>query len=360
MPHQSRAQLSSDTTMDAVMPIASTIEVTPERLMQFTLGFAPPLIIETAIRHGVFDALEHGAKTIEKVCVDTRTSPRGLRAIMNALVGLGLLAKDDESRYALTAESETFLLSGKPSFHGAFFLLTSERMLSGWQKLHEIVRSGRPAMQINQEQDGVPFFLQFVEDIFPIHYPAARRLGEALGVAKAGGPLSVLDLAAGSGVWSIALAQQSPQVRVTAVDWPGVIPIARKVASRLGVTDRFRFVEGDLLEADYGSGHAIATLGHILHSEGEECSRLLLKKTFDALAPRGTIAIAEILVDADRTAPLPALLFAVNMLVNSEHGDTFSLQEIGAWLRDAGFEQIRTVEAPGLAPLIILATKPNG
>lgn len=71
------------------------------------------------------------------------------------------------------------------------------------------------------------------------------------------------------------------------------------------------------------------------------------------------MAIAEILVDANRTAPLPALMFAVNMLVNSDQGDTFSLGEINGWLRDAGFEHVHTVEAPGLAPLIIVATKPN-
>ena len=171
--------------------------------------------------------------------------------------------------------------------------------------------------------------------------------------------MSVLDLAAGSGVWSIALAQQSPHVRVTAVDWAGVIPVTRKVTARHGVADRFRFVEGDLLETELGSGYAIATAGHILHSEGEERSRLLLKKTFDALAPGGTMAIAEILVDAHRTGPLPALLFAVNMLVNSDHGDTFSLGEIRRWLHDAGFERVRTVEVPGLAPLLILATKPH-
>jgi len=71
------------------------------------------------------------------------------------------------------------------------------------------------------------------------------------------------------------------------------------------------------------------------------------------------MAIAEILVDANRTAPLPALIFAVNMLVNSDQGDTFSLEEISGWLRDAGFEQVRTVQAPGLAPRLILATKPS-
>jgi hypothetical protein len=232
-------------------------------------------------------------------------------------------------------------------------------MLSEWAKLHEIVRSGRPEKHINREQDGVPFFRQFVEDIFPIHYAAAQRLSEALEVSKVSGPLSVLDLAAGSGVWSVALALRSPQVRVTAVDWPGVIPITQKVTARFGVADRFRFVAGDLLVVNFGSGHAIATAGHILHSEGEARSRLLLEKTFDALVPGGTIAIAEILVEQDRTAPLPALIFAVNMLVNSDQGDTFSLDEISGWLRDAGFAQVRTVEAPGLAPLLILATKPN-
>jgi SAM-dependent methyltransferase len=341
------------------MPIAPAAPITPERIMQFTFGFAPPLIIETAIRHRVFDLLDEGAKTVEKLCDQTQTSLRGLRAILNALVGLELLAKDHDGRYALTPESAAFLVRGKGAFHGAFFLLTSGRMLSEWAKLHDIVRSGRPEKHINQEQDGVPFFQQFVEDIFPIHYAAAQRLGEALEVSKAAAPLSVLDLAAGSGVWSVALALRSPHVRVTAVDWPGVIPITQKVAARFGVADRFRFVAGDLLEANFGSGHAIVTAGHILHSEGEARSRLLLEKAFDALAPGGTIAIAEILVDANRTAPLPALIFAVNMLVNSDQGDTFSLEEISAWLRDAGFAHVRTVEAPGLAPLLILATKPS-
>src|SRR6266567_6295817 len=107
----------------ASMPTASTTQITPERLMQFTFGFAPPLIIEAAIRLHVFNVLDEGAKTIEKLCTETRTSLRGLCAILNALVGLELLVKDHTGRYALTPESATFLVSGKPTFHGAFFLL---------------------------------------------------------------------------------------------------------------------------------------------------------------------------------------------------------------------------------------------
>ena len=172
-----------------------------------------------------------------------------------------------------------------------------------------------------------------------------------------GAVTAVLDLAAGSGVWGIAMAQGSEQVRVTAVDWPEVIPTTRKTVARFGLADRFSFIAGDLLQVDFSAGHTVATLGHILHSEGSDRSRELLKKTFHALAPGGTIAIAEFLVNADRTGPLNALFFAVNMLVNTDCGGTYSFEEISTWLRDAGFIHARMLDAPGPSPLI-LATKP--
>jgi 3-hydroxy-5-methyl-1-naphthoate 3-O-methyltransferase len=131
---------------------------------------------------------------------------------------------------------------------------------------------------------------------------------------------------------------------VTAVDWAGMIPTTKKITQKFGVNDRFKFVEGDLLEADFGNGYDIATLGHILHSEGEERSRELLKKTFGALKSGGTIVIAEWLVNDERTGPADSLMFAVNMLVNTDQGDTFSFNEIKSWLEEAGFKNARTLE----------------
>jgi hypothetical protein len=136
-----------------------------------------------------------------------------------------------------------------------------------------------------------------------------------------------------------------------------VIPLTRQMVGKFGLTDRFSFIEGDLLQAHFGSQYTIATLGHILHSEGEERSRALLAKIFQALESGGTIAIAEFLVNPERTGPDSGLLFAVNMLVNTEQGNTYSFEEISNWLGEAGFAQARTLEAPGLSPLI-LATRP--
>ena len=135
-------------------------------------------------------------------------------------------------------------------------------------------------------------------------------LGEHLKISEIEKPVSVLDIAAGSGVWGIALAQQSPLVGISAVDWPEVLEGDEK--SRASVTvwaSRLNTIPGDILKADFGSGHQVATLGHILHSEGRERSQQLLRKVFKALAPGGTIVIAEFVPNDARTGP-PAPSFS--------------------------------------------------
>jgi ubiquinone/menaquinone biosynthesis C-methylase UbiE len=344
-----------------------TEKPTPDRLQQFGFAYAPPLIISAAVNNKVFDALQSGAKTVEEVKRQTGAAQRGLRAIMDALVGLELLRKDrsakerirrgEQAKYSLTPESQAFLISGKPGTLAGFFGSILPVMISRWLRLTDIVRNGRPAVAVNQETEGTEFFSQLVETIIPMSYAGARKLADHLKVAKAKDEFRAIDLAAGSGVWGIALAQKSPRLRVTAVDWAGMIPTTKRITEKFGVRNRFDFIEGDLLEANFGNRYDIATLGHILHSEGEERSRQLLKKAFRALKSGGTIAIAEWLVNDERTKPLASLMFCVQMLVNTEKGDTFSFNQIKEWLKEAGFKRVRKLEAPGPSPLI-LATKP--
>src|SRR5436190_23818886 len=75
-------------------------QVTPERLMQFGFAYAPPLIIGAAASNKVFDSLESEPKTVEQISKETGASARGLRAIMNALVGLELLKKNRQRKYS--------------------------------------------------------------------------------------------------------------------------------------------------------------------------------------------------------------------------------------------------------------------
>jgi ubiquinone/menaquinone biosynthesis C-methylase UbiE len=324
--------------------------------MQFAWSYVPPLVLEAAIRHRVFDVLDAAPKTLHETAAATGASERGLRAIMNVLVGLKFLAKVGK-KYALTPESEAFLVSSKPSFQGGLLKHTSGQLIPSWLHLNEIVGTGKPVAAVNQEGAGSDFFQKFVVDIFPLSYPAAMTLANHLALGESSTPVRVLDLAAGSGVWGIALAQSSECIVVTAVDWTDVMPATERTVAGFGLTDRYTFIVGDLLTTDFGSDYSVATLGHILHSEGEARSRILLRKAFAALASGGTIAIAEFLVNEERSGPVGSLFFAANMLVNTENGDTYSFEEIRSWLAEAGFTDARLLEAPGPSPLI-LATKP--
>jgi ubiquinone/menaquinone biosynthesis C-methylase UbiE len=334
-----------------------TQEVTPQRIMQFAWGYAIPLILETAIRNNVFDLLSTGAKTADEIAKQTQTTPRGMRMILNALCAFQFVAKDQQGKYRLTPESDAFLVSTKPSFQGALFKHLSGDFIPKWLQLSQIVKSGKPAMEVNDQGQGAKFFEQLVVDIFPMSYPAAQALADHLKVANSTKPLKVLDIASGSGVWGIALAQKSKNVQVTAVDWPGVIPVTKRITQKHGVGGQFNFIEGDINEANLGSGYNLATLGHILHSEGEARSKALVRRVYDALAPGGTIAIQEFLANDDRSGPPIAMIFALNMLVNTDQGDTFTFPEISKWLEAVGFKDMRQLDAPGPSPLI-LATKP--
>ncbi len=332
-------------------------QVTPERIMQMAWGYAVTLILEAGIRNKIFDTIESGPKTVDEVAAATGGSKRGLRSVMNALVGLDLLKKNGSDKYELTPESAAFLVSNKPSFMGGMAAHTSNQLIPSWLQLSEVVATGKPASSVNRQDGGEAFFQELVSNIFSMSYAPAKALAQHLAFGDSGAPVRVLDLGAGSGVWSIALAQSSPRVKVTAVDFPGVLPITQKHADRFGLGDRYTMVPGDLGTVDFGRNHNVITIGHILHSEGEERSKKLLRKCFDALAPGGTIAIQEFLVDSDRTGPPMSLIFAVNMVVNTDNGDTWSFEEISGWLKEIGFTNPRLLDTPGPSPLI-LATKP--
>src|SRR5438128_1582342 len=150
-------------------------QVTPERLMQLGFAYAPPLIIGAAASNKVFDALATGPKTVEQISTETGSSTRGLRSIMNALVGLELLRKTGD-KYSLTPESEAFLVSNKPGTLAGFFPMNMKRLIPLWLRLDETVRTGRPGEARNEEHPGTEFFTELVENIIPMSYGAAQTL----------------------------------------------------------------------------------------------------------------------------------------------------------------------------------------
>jgi SAM-dependent methyltransferase len=221
------------------------------------------------------------------------------------------------------------------------------------------VRTGCPAIAVNQEHIGAPFFSAFADSLFPLSFPAAQALAQRLQGPPVADAFRVLDIGAGAAVWSIPIAQQIPSARVTAVDWPQVLnEVTSRFVQSYGLASRYEMLPGDILEVNYGHGYDLAIVGLLLHTEGETRSKAVLSKIYDAIAPGGKVVIVEFLVDRDRKESLDGLLFALNMLVHSESGTTWSYDELAGWLQDAGFHDVTAIKLPRPSPVIV-GQKPN-
>jgi len=333
---------------------------TPERINQLAFGYAPSAALATAVELSLFTHVAQGKRTLAELQKATGASQRGLQMLLNTMVGLQFLTREgtgDSERFGLTPESEAFLVEGKPSYQGRFMRWSVQTHSRDWANLTECVRTGKPVRSVDNPEDGAALWDELVDLLFPMMYAGAARAGQELKTLYPEGAIRLLDIAAGSGVWGIAAAKSDPRVQVVAFDLPGTLPHTRRWAEQQGVVDRFEFRPGDIRKDDLGSAQFdAAILGHICHSEGSEHTRKLFAKVARALKPGGTIIIADMLPDEGRNGPLFPLLFALNMLVHTTEGDTFTFAEYDQWLRGAGFVDTRLLEIPGPSPLV-LATR---
>jgi 2-polyprenyl-3-methyl-5-hydroxy-6-metoxy-1,4-benzoquinol methylase len=175
--------------------------------------------------------------------------------------------------------------------------------------------------------------------------------------AGAGERWNVLDIAAGHGVFGIAIARQNPNATVTALDWPGVLELALKNAHDAGLAARYHTKPGSAFDLDLGSGYDVVLINNFLHHFDAATNEALLRRVYAALVPSGRAAILEFVPNADRLAPEFAVLFALNMLVHTPAGDAYTQAELQRMLQDAGFASIEFHPLPPGPQTLAIARK---
>ncbi len=329
---------------------AALKRLTPQQIMDDFWGAWKTQTLIAGIELDLFTHIAEGNRTPREIARAAKASERGTPRLLDALVGLGYLNKKG-NRYRLKPVSEKFLVCGKETYVGDTAQTTRLRW-DTWARLTQAVKTGRPVLRLDKG-----YFSKLVKAIFPRNFAAAQAAVAGLPKKTRQQIRNILDVAAGSGAWSLAFARAIPAVRVTVVDFPEVTPVTRRFARRFGVADRYDYLEGDLHEIAFGRNrYDLVILGHIVHSEGGTWGRKLVRKSHRALRAGGLLLIAEVIPNDTRTGPWLPLLFSLNMLLHTEQGDVFTMREYCQWLKQAGFRKIRTIEAPAHSPLI-LATK---
>lgn len=334
---------------------------------QFALGFevAPLLfcvdsvrasrIARAAVDLGVFAHLsKNGAGRAEEVAAGVGASVRGTRVLLDSLTALELLAKE-KGAYRLRPISEALFVPGSPDYLGD--LIQGSILDETWDHLAEAVRKGGLAEAVEpveRQKRAEEFFPLLIRFLHVVNRTPAIAAAKAVGAGTTHRGVRVLDLACGSGVWSLAVAQADPEARITAVDFPGVLAHTRRYGERHGLAGHYEYLPGNVEEVALPeAGYDLAILGHILHSEGEGKSRKLLGRVAKALRPGGRIAILEFLPNRERTGPLDPVLFGLRMFLNTEEGGVFSVEEYAQWLAEAGFPKVESFDIGSHSPLLV-------
>ncbi len=329
--------------------------LSPIRIIEDLWGAWKARALVSGVELDVFTHIAAGKNTAEEIAFATEASERGIAFLLDALVAMGYVKKSGR-RYRLRPVAAKYLVRGKERYLGRSAALVPVHWES-WGHLTEVVKSGLPVRSIDQVNGAKQFFPKLVEAIFSNNYYSARLAVRALPPKVRRGIRRILDVGAGSAAWSIPFAQAIPGARVTALDLPEVTPVARQFAQRFGVANRYDYLEGNLRELEFGRGaYDLVILGHILHSEGRQRGRQLLGRSAAALRKGGLLLIADMIPNDQRTGPLIPLLFGLNVLLQTEQGDVFTLREFRGLLRKVGLHSVRTIKIPAPSPLI-LATK---
>ncbi|KFG71548.1 class I SAM-dependent methyltransferase [Streptomyces mutabilis] len=317
---------------------------TPDGVLRLINGYWATGVLGAAAAHSLFTHLENGADTAARLAARARISERGAQALLDGLVGVGLVELS-EGRYRNTPEASTYLVDGRPASLSSFAQLKLRHMgaLTG---LPDVVRAGGPVTDPTTEVADNPHWEEVVPAIAAQSVPAATVAAEVLQLAGAG-EISVLDVGGGSGIYSAIWLQTNPAARATQLDWEPINAIARRLLTERGVADRFTTIDGDLHTTDFGAArYDVALYSHIAHQEGPEQNIEVFTRLRDCLKPGGALVVCDYVVDDDRRGPAFPLIFASEMLLKSQQGSTWRQSEYRDWLVKAGFEEISFHAAP--------------
>lgn len=322
-------------------------------------GPSPDLFWETVNAHqrtaalragidlGLFGAIAQGADSSPVIARQCKASERGVRILCDYLTVIGFLAKSG-GRYSLTPDSATFLDPASPAcLAGMLRFINSPSALSAFSHLTEAVRQGHTQLEGAGYMDAEdPVWVEFARSMPPLVMGAAEFIGDWLHQHRPG-PIRVLDLAAGHGLFGIQTAQRNPQAQIVAQDWANVLAVALENAQRAGIkADRYSLLRGDAFTVTFPQACDVVLVTNLYHHFDLPTCEQLARKVRAALKPGGIALTLEFVPNDDRISPPVPATFSLMMLGLTPAGDAYTFAQYDELFRAAGFPRNEILPVP--------------
>jgi hypothetical protein len=334
---------------------AAAPEITPDAILQLGLGFWGSKTLLSAIEVGIFTELAKGPLPADVLTGRLGLHARGARDFFDALVALGMLERDG-SMYRNTPASAVFLDRNKGSYVGGLLEMANARLYPFWGNLTEALRTGEPQ---NELKRGENFFEKvysepqrlagFLQAMTGISMGAARAMAEKFPWSDY---TSFADLGCAQGALPVQVAIAHPHLKGIGFDLPPVQPHFESFAAAQGLSHRLSFQGGDFF-ADPLPPAEVYVMGHVIHDWNLDEKKQLIRKAYEALPKGGALIVYDAMIDNDRRHNAFGLLMSLNMLIETPGGSDYTGADCEGWMREAGFQQVRTEHLLGPDSMVI-------
>jgi len=311
-----------------------------DSLLQLGRSFFESRVFLTAVDFDLFSLLTEVPLTAAEVADHKRTDLRATTTLLDALAAMGLLDKRGDA-YRTDPGAAPFLLSdGERSVLP--MLAHASSMWERWSGLTGVIRSGKPEPRQLPDEESEKRYRAFVLAMHVIGRARADQIAAAIDLSDR---RRLLDVGGATGTYTQAFLKAQPEMKATLFDLPPVVRLAQERLTREGYIQHVTLREGDFYTDDLPGGHDLALLSAIIHQNSRVQNRELYRKVYAALEPGGRLIIRDHIMEPSRTEPPSGALFAINMLVATEAGGTYTFDEIREDLEASGFCNVRLLQA---------------
>ena len=312
----------------------------PEAILKLARQFMESRILLSAAEMNLFTLLDGMPSTSKDLAGTLNADLRGLTILLDALAAMGLLSKKEDTY--LSAPDAAPFLTQKSSRTVLPMILHAVHLWESWSDLTPIVKgTGLGAAPVNSARDAD----ELCAFIGAMHVVGMSLAQEIVTAIQPGQARNLIDVGGASGTYTIAFLKAAPEMKATLFDRSAVIQIARERLAEEGLLDRVHLVTGDFYEDELPGGHDLALLSAIIHQNSPMRNVELFRKVLRAMVPGGRLIIRDHVMEPGRIEPKDGAIFAVNMLVNTVGGSTYTFDEIRNWLEEAGFASVRFLRA---------------
>jgi (2Fe-2S) ferredoxin/SAM-dependent methyltransferase len=319
----------------------------PDELLAIVRGFQESRALLSAIELDLFSALGEGT-TAASVAARLKTHPRATDMLLNALTAMGLLVKTSGT-FHNTATTARYLASGSTD-NARDSLMHTVHLWPRWGALTDCVRAGTAVIERSTGDRNADWTNAFIA---AMDRNAAERAPLVVRAVPLEGVRKVLDVGGGSGAYAIAFARAVRDLQVEILDLPEVLPLTVQYIERAGLSGRIRTRPGDLRADPLGAGFDLVFVSAICHMLSPEENLNLIQRCYQALAPQGRLVVQDFILEPDKASPRFAALFALNMLVGTQAGSSYSIDEYVTWMQEAGFRAVQHARLPGPSGLVL-------